>query len=91
MSDWELAADTDEAYIWPKSGTFPTLYYRWDAMQIEFTTGYGAPEDVPAEIKHAALLILADFYEKREGGQLSENVESAVNALIGQRKYGFIG
>lgn len=43
-------------------------------VSIEFDAGYGAPDKVPAAIKHAILLTVADFYELRENtvvGQLT--------------------
>ena len=35
-------------------------------MQVEFTCGYGAPEDVPEAIRRAVLLVVGTLYANRE-------------------------
>ena len=45
----------------------PELYNRSDAIEIQFTCGYGASSsDVPDAIKQAILLIVGKMYELRE-------------------------
>lgn len=47
-------------------GPLPDTAARPDAVEIEFTAGYGAPGDVPAPIRHAILQRVAALYENRE-------------------------
>lgn len=49
------------------------------SVLIDFISGFGGPEDVPANIKHAILLLFASMYENREPAK-SEMM--AVEALL---------
>lgn len=66
--------------------TFPTVYDdRSDAVQVTFTAGYGDAADVPQAIKHAALFLIAHWYENREAatvGVTPDVLPMAVDALI---------
>lgn len=46
--------------------SWPATYPRDDAVSVTFEAGYGAPGDVPAAIRRAALLIVGHLYENRE-------------------------
>jgi uncharacterized phiE125 gp8 family phage protein len=47
--------------IWPQPGRVA------NGVEIDFTAGYGAaPEDVPAPLRQALLLLIAHWYENRE-------------------------
>jgi uncharacterized phiE125 gp8 family phage protein len=48
------------ATSWPAARDVP------DAVQVDFTCGYGAPEDVPVAVKHAVLLVVGTLYANRE-------------------------
>jgi len=48
------------AKSWPATRGVP------DAVQVEFTCGYGAPDAVPAAVKQAVLLIVGTLYANRE-------------------------
>lgn len=37
-----------------------------DAVSVTFVAGYGAPSDVPADIRHAMLLLVGHLYNARE-------------------------
>lgn len=93
LADWTFAIDEDCALIWPDNETLPTLYDRWDCFEVVFVAGYGDASAVPAEIRHAALLIIGDLYEKREGNALnvSPNILSAVDNLLSNRRKGWVG
>lgn len=45
--------------------SWPTVADRSNAFWIDFVCGYGAAADVPATVRHTALLMIADFYENR--------------------------
>ena len=45
---------------------WPSALATEDAVRVEFTCGYGDPEDVPEGIRAAVLLILGTLYANRE-------------------------
>ena len=48
------------------SVTFPTLYDEINSVSAVYTTGWDDADDLPAPIKQAMLLTIADAYENRE-------------------------
>lgn len=53
--------------------SFPATYERDDAVTVTYTAGYGATADkVPAEIKHAAKMLIGDWYFNRETSMIGE-------------------
>jgi uncharacterized phiE125 gp8 family phage protein len=51
----------------PAYGTaWPATRPDADAVQVEFTCGYGAPADVPEAIRRAVLLLVGTLYANRE-------------------------
>jgi uncharacterized phiE125 gp8 family phage protein len=60
---------TEESFIIPATGmNWPAISCAPDAVQIEFTAGYGdATDDVPAQIVVAAKLLMAQWYDMRMG------------------------
>ncbi|NBB38672.1 head-tail connector protein [Sphingobium yanoikuyae] len=80
--------DTDQR---PARIIFDTKVAGWNApMKIEFTAGYPAPADVPADLKHVIRLLVGHYYMHREATS-----EAAINeipmavASILQRHAGF--
>lgn len=71
-------------YSWPG--------VRGDANGIEvtYTAGYGAlADDVPAEVRHAILLLVGDWYGNREDivtGTIVSNIPTGVKALLGMER-----
>lgn len=62
---------------------WPGLYSRADAVRVTFVAGYGTPNDVPAPIKHAMLLMIGDLYASRgEKIRGDSMVEPAIDALL---------
>lgn len=54
------------------TAAWPGTYDRDDAVTVTYKAGYGAnASDVPAVIKHAAMLLLSHWYENREAVLLS--------------------
>jgi uncharacterized phiE125 gp8 family phage protein len=52
--------------IYPKpGGSFPTTHAAYSGVVVSFDAGYGGAADVPAGIKHAILLTVADLFENR--------------------------
>jgi uncharacterized phiE125 gp8 family phage protein len=61
-------------------------------MQISFVVGYGTPNDVPKEIKQAALLLIGHYYANREAvGSVGSEIPLGVQALLNNRRRGWIG
>ena len=71
-SAYIVAHQRDLAVITPAyGGSWPPTRPQLDAVTISFVAGYGdAPEDVPADLRHAAFLLLGHFYENREASVL---------------------
>lgn len=67
-ANYSLLEDALSPYVgWKASASLPSLYEREDAIEVLFVAGYGAAAtDVPAAIKHAALMLIAHLYENRE-------------------------
>lgn len=61
------AASSQPAYIVPAmDGAWPVSRCEPEAVRIRFTGGFGNAAKVPANIKHALLLMVAHWYENRE-------------------------
>lgn len=56
-TDAEIAA---LRYPWPATAARP------DAVRVRYVAGYGDPEDVPAMVKQAILLLVAHWFSNRE-------------------------
>lgn len=72
----------------------PALAPAADAVRIAFVAGYGDPADVPAAIRHAALLLLGHYYEHREAvtPSAASPLPLGVKALLDPfRRVGFAG
>lgn len=68
------------------SGDFPATAVRPDAVRVRLRAGYGAdPQDVPDDIRHAVLMLIAHFYEHREAvvvGTSASVMPLAVESLL---------
>lgn len=95
--DHDLISGTD--YNAALFGSFPRLQpvdgwpsgtlFDVESIRVEFTCGYGAAADVPADLKHAVLMLAAHWYENRETvivGTTVRNVPRAFDALISPYK-----
>ncbi|WP_420392563.1 head-tail connector protein [Acuticoccus sp.] len=52
-----------------------------NGLEIDVTCGYGAPEDVPAALKQAVLMLVAYWYEQREAALAGVVVEPVAHGL----------
>jgi len=95
LSDYETRLDGDRVWCKPKDGfAWPTAATRDDAIKITYVAGFGdATSDVPAGIRHALLMLIAHWYESREGvaGERAVAVPLGVEALIGDERVGWYG
>jgi uncharacterized phiE125 gp8 family phage protein len=71
LDDFDVFGVPSKTTIRPKSGKkFPVAQQRDDAIKVEYVIGYGdAAEDVPQTVRHAILMLVAHWYENREGAQ----------------------
>lgn len=69
--------------------SWPATAERPDAVQVTYVAGFGATaDDVPANIKHAALLLIGHLYENREASVVGQGLDArelpfGVKALLG--------
>lgn len=85
---YEMIEDArSSAVVFRTAFTSPSLVSdRVAPVTVAFDAGYGDPEDVPAALKQAILLIVGDLYENRENTVVGDvrvtEMPIAVNRLI---------
>lgn len=87
------AGNEDWGQIAPVT-VWPEMYQRPDALTVVFHAGFGDPADVPANLLHAAKMLIAHWYENREQvtlGQSPVELPMAVQALVGVHRIGWAG
>jgi uncharacterized phiE125 gp8 family phage protein len=92
--DTDLASDSRPPRIRPASGqSWPLTYDRYNAVDITFTAGYGTTrESVPLGIRHAILILAADWFANREDvviGTISSRIETGVEMCLQPFDWGF--
>lgn len=65
--------------------TWPTTRRQFDAVTVTFTAGSASADSIPKAVKAALLLTFADFYEKREAGDLPVGARNLLMPFIGWR------
>jgi uncharacterized phiE125 gp8 family phage protein len=56
------------ARLWPAFGvSWPSVRCQPDAIEVDFTAGYGGPAALPENARAAFLLMIADLYDNRGG------------------------
>jgi len=91
VNQFRLVANEDFAYLEPVEGfTWPVMYDRGDAVTFELQLGMA---EVPAGIKHAALLMLSNWFENREAvsDKAMMPVPFAVDTLLNRWRIGWLG
>lgn len=85
-STYAVDVNSTPGRITPVYGTvWPSAQFIPNAITVRFVTGYGAAADVPAAIKQAMLLLIAQFYEYREevvAGTIVANLDKASEFLL---------
>jgi uncharacterized phiE125 gp8 family phage protein len=84
---YQLLTDGLGSYLALKPGqVWPAVYVRSDAVRVTWTAGFGATaSSVPAGIKHAALLLVAHWYDNRSAvnvGNITSDLPFTVDALL---------
>lgn len=95
VGDFRLYGDADNAFVRPETGqSWPALYPRPDALRISYVAGYGdSPLEVPAELRTAALMLVAHWYERREAVTEAVSVAETpfgVRELVGLYRTGWV-
>lgn len=66
--------------------SWPSSYEQDDAVTVTYQAGYGLnASDVPAAIKHAAMMMLAHYYENREAvlvGTIASDLPQGIMTLL---------
>lgn len=65
-TEYTVDVDNQPGWVAPVA-SWPTTFETINAVRIRFVAGYGAAGKVPAAIRAAILLMVADLYENREG------------------------
>ena len=89
----DLASEGRPARIIPAYGvSWPSVRSdTLNAVEIQFTAGYGAAADVPAAIKNGMLLLIANAYENREDiviGTISSRIAGFLEQTISSEDWG---
>jgi uncharacterized phiE125 gp8 family phage protein len=73
--------------------SWPLTYDRMNAVQVTFTAGYGATrEHVPLGIRHAILMVAADWWVNREEtviGTINSKIANGVDMVLQPFEWGF--
>ena len=85
-SEYEVVASAVPGYVRPVASWPAAAFNVADAVLIQFTTGYGTPEQVPESIKTAIKLLVGCWYENRSPGPVGAGIEQAVHMLLKQHK-----
>ena len=73
--------------VWPTTRPIPA------AVTVEFVAGYGNPADVPDDLKHAVLVLVATMHEHREAVAFNgtpSRVPMAFDYLVGPYRLGTV-
>ena len=90
-SEYQTVTSSQPGRIAPAYGyDWPALRGTLDDVVITFVAGFGASgSSVPADIRHAILLIFAELYENREGfvtGTIATPLPMAADMLLGRHR-----
>jgi len=79
-------ADHRGFYIGLISGeAWPTVYARNDAISVTFVAGYGGPDEVPAALKAALMVLVADMYANAESYTIGVSASSVPSSATADR------
>ena len=91
-ADYFLTSPSNKSYVQVvETGWPPSLYYRNDAVQITYITGYSDVADIPTDIKQAILMSIGHLYENRQdvivGSQVNAMPMASKHLLTPHRVY----
>ena len=64
-TDYEYSLNSEPVVIRP-IGSWPGVYDKYEAIEVQFVCGVTAPEATPPGFRHAMKLLISDMYNKRE-------------------------
>lgn len=87
LANYQAALETNPCLIVPEVGQpWPqTMPNKMDAVKVTYVAGYGDPENVPAALKQAILLLVDHWYSNRSAvemgspGPIPFGVDSLIN------------
>ena len=95
VNNYNVFGFAAHATIQPKDGeSWPDTQERGDAIQLEFTVGYGdTADDVPATLRHALMLLIGHWYDNREQSGMEElsNIPYGFDALLNMHRDAWYG
>jgi len=95
LSNYEVFGTGSATTIGPKSGqNWPVTQDRPDAIKVEYVVGYGdAATDIPETIRHAMMLMVGHWYDKREQTGFDElsNIPFGYEALLNMHRETWYG
>lgn len=85
-ANYRVLADGDRGRVaLAYNTTYPDIRSQLNAVTVRFVAGYGLPADVPQSIKQAMLLLIGNYFERREAtiaGTIIAVVPLAVENLL---------
>lgn len=95
LADFRLYGADARWFVRPEPGAeWPELYSRPDALRITYVAGYGdSASDVPQELRTAALMLVAHWYQRAEAvteGASTEETPMGVGYLIEPHRSGWL-
>lgn len=95
LGDYETRLFGDTVIVRPADGAaWPNAQSRADAIKLTYVAGFGAATtDVPQNVRHALLMIVAHWYETRETTTEAalHDVPMAAAALLGNERVSWYG
>lgn len=95
VNNYNVFGFADHATIQPKDGeSWPDTQERGDAIQLEFTVGYGdTADDVPATLRHALMPLIGHWYDNREQSGMDElsNIPYGFDSLLNMHRDSWYG
>jgi uncharacterized phiE125 gp8 family phage protein len=89
-----LLRRSSEVRVFPGTGfSWPSMSDHPEALSITFTAGYGSASDVLSDIKHAAHLLVGNWYDHREPvvvGTIASELPWSVETLIDKHRVGWV-
>lgn len=89
-AEYEVIEDARGAMVQFLDGfARPALAKEWTPISVTFTAGYGAPDDVPWDIKAAICMLAAHWYDERRAAsdKTLKPVPYAVDALLAKHRW----
>lgn len=93
-SDYVVDLDATPARLTPPWGeSWPIAWWRAGGVKIEFDAGY---ETLPADLKHAVLLMVAHWYQSREAVLVNDSravaleIPFGVQSIISRYQIGYV-